>query len=155
MWRSLLLPLLCSIFSPTAFAMPFSNPLKTCVFSEVKAHLTQDGKPLSGATVIRRWEWQKLREQRTTTDENGYFQFPATYEYSIARLFPMEVVIGQGLYVVMDGGERAFWTNGKRSPEENSEYSGQGIALVCELADEEVLNKEHGSLMVTLCKLAK
>ncbi|WP_157209854.1 DUF6795 domain-containing protein [Marinimicrobium agarilyticum] len=52
--------------------MSFFNPGKTCVFSEVKAHLTHDGEPLKNATVIRRWEWKEQHEQRTQTDGKGY-----------------------------------------------------------------------------------
>ncbi len=51
-------------------AMSFFNPTKTCVFSAVKAQLTMNGEPLKNATVIRRWEWQELREEKTQTDEN-------------------------------------------------------------------------------------
>lgn len=129
------------------------NPLKTCVFSPVKAQLLKNGGPLKGATVIRRWDWQKLREDRTVTDDNGYFHFPVVYEYSILRLLPAEIVIGQGLYTIVDDEEFAFWTNARRNPEENAEYQGHPIDITCDLKDEEVLIKEFGARMVTLCTL--
>lgn len=129
------------------------NPLRTCVFSPVKAKLLLDGEPVKGATVIRRWDWQTLREERTVTDDNGYFHFPVVYEYSILRLLPAEIVIGQGLYTVVDGEEFSFWTNARRDAEENSEYQGRSIDIMCDLRDEEILIKEFGARMVTLCKL--
>ena len=129
------------------------NPLKTCVFSSVKAQLLLNGEPVKGATVIRRWDWQKLREDRTVTDDDGYFHFPVVYEYSILRLLPAEIVIGQGLYTLVDEEEMSFWTNARRDPEENSEYQGHSIDITCDLKDEEILIKEFGARMVTLCKL--
>ena len=131
------------------------NPLKTCVFSPVKAQLLLNGQPVKEATVIRRWDWQKLREDHTVTDDNGYFYFPAVYEYSIIRLLPIEIVIGQGLYTMVDDEEMSFWTNARRDPEENAEYQGRAIDITCDLKDEEILIKEFGARMVTLCQLNK
>jgi hypothetical protein len=147
------IPPFCLILGVAATALGCSNPLKTCVFSSVKAQLTIEGEPVKGATVIRRWDWQKQREDRTVTDESGYFEFPARFEYSVLRLLPAEIVIGQGLYVLLEGEEKAFWTNARRDPEENAEYQGHPIDIVCDLRDEEVLIKEFGARMVTLCIL--
>lgn len=79
---------------------------KTCVFSVVKARLTKGGEPLKNTRVIRRWEWNNLREDSATTDENGYFELPAVFEKSISRMLPVEIVIAQGLYVVAGGEEK-------------------------------------------------
>lgn len=136
-----------------AIGCGISNPLKTCVFSPVKAQLLLKGEPVKGATVIRRWDWQNLREERTVTDDKGYFYFPVVYEYSIIRLLPAEIVIGQGLYSMVEGEEIFFWTNARRDHEENTEYQGRAIDITCDLSDEEVLIKEFGARMVTLCKL--
>lgn len=133
--------------------MGFSNPLKTCVFSAVRARLVVAGEPVKGATVIRRWNWQKPREDKVITDEEGYFRFPAVFEYSILRLLPAEIVIGQGLYVVLEEGETMFWSNARRDSEENTEYQGHPIDMLCDLVEEEVLIEESGAKMVTLCKL--
>lgn len=141
------------VFCFTILGCGSYNPLKTCVFSPVKAQLLLNGEPVKGAIVIRRWDWQKLREERTVTDDQGYFYFPVVYEYSILRLLPAEIVIGQGLYTLVDGEEFSFWTNARRDPEENAEYQGNPIDIVCDLRDEEVLIKEFGARMVTLCIL--
>lgn len=150
--RRCILPVIL-VFSLAAIGCGKYNPLRTCVFSPVKAQLLLDGEPVKGATVIRRWDWQTLREERTVTDDNGYFHFPVIYEYSILRLLPAEIVIGQGLYTVVDGEEVSFWTNARRNPEENAEYQGRAIDIICDLKDEEILIKEFGARMVTLCKL--
>lgn len=136
-------------------AMSFFNPPKTCVFSEVKAWLTMNGEPLKNVTVIRRWEWRELKEERTRTDEKGFFQLPAVFESSIARVLPIELVIAQGLYVIVDGEEKKFWSNSKRTPEENAEFGGRSISLLCELTDEMRINREFGSRMNTLCTWGK
>lgn len=133
-------------------AMSFLNPTKTCVFSAVKARLTMNGEPLKGVTVVRRWEWQKLHEESTKTNEQGEFVFPAAFESSVSRLLPVELVIAQGLYVKVDGEERKFWSNSKREPKENAEYNGRPISLVCELTHDMKSTRENGAIMSTLCK---
>ena len=79
---------------------------KTCVFSQVKAKLTLNGEPVKNTKVIRRWEWNELHEDSTTTDDKGYFEFPVIFEKSASRLLPIELVIAQGLYVIVDGEEK-------------------------------------------------
>lgn len=135
--------------------MSFFNPTRTCVFSEVKARLILDGKPVVGTKVIRQWNWNKKKTDESVTDESGYVYFPAVFESSVARLLPAELVIGQQLSVEINGENKVFWSNGKREPEENAEYGGAQFSVVCELSDEEVLIEEYGSLMVTMCKLEK
>lgn len=127
------------------------NPLKTCVFSKVSAQLTLNGEPLANVPVIRRWEWHKEHEDRTTTNASGYFLFPAVFELSLTRFLPMELVIGQGLYVVVDGEERQFWSNAKRHPEENSELRGRQMILLCELSNKEKVYRDFGSILSTVC----
>ena len=124
---------------------------KTCVFSEVQARLMRDGEPVENAKVIRRWEWNDLHEDSAATDENGYFEFPVVFEKSISRMLPIELVIAQGLYVVIDGEEVKFWSNSKREPEENAEFQGRPITLSCELTDEMKIYRDFGSRMRTLC----
>ena len=124
---------------------------KTCVFSEVRVRLLHNGKPVSNAKVIRRWEWNKLQEDNTTTDENGYFEFPAVFEKSIARILPIELVIAQGLYVVDGDEEKKIWSNSKREPEENAEFGGKAFELTCEITNEMKTYKDFGSRMRTLC----
>jgi hypothetical protein len=79
--------------------------------------------------------------------------FPAVYESSAARLLPTELVVGQQLSVLIAGEEKIFWSNSKRKPEENSEYGGNQFRISCELLEEEVVIKDYGSLMLTMCKL--
>ena len=133
--------------------MSIFKPGKTCVFSSVSAVITQSGQPLKNVKVVRKWEWNKLNQDSTTTNENGYFEFPAVFEFSIARFLPIELVIGQGLYVVIDGEEKKIWSNSKREPEENAEYGGKNFNASCDLDAEERLVKDYGSLMVTKCFL--
>jgi len=130
-------------------AMPLT---KTCVFSAIKARITFNGEPVKQAKVIRKWEWKELREENTQTDDHGYFEFPAAFESSITRLLPVELVIAQGLYVVVDGEEKKFWSNSKREPDENAEFNGKPIALICDLTDEMQIYRDFGSRMNTLCR---
>lgn len=135
--------------------MSIFSPGKTCVFSEVKAQITKDGKPISNAKVIRRWEWNKANSDEAMTDKQGVVTFPAVFESSLSRLLPTELVIGQQLSIDINGEEVVFWTNSKREPEPNAEYGGASFHISCELSDEEVLIEDYGSLMVTMCRLEK
>lgn len=137
--------------SQGALAMSLLDVGKTCVFSHVKARLTRNGKPLQKVKVIRRWEWNDLKEDSTTTDDDGNFEFPAVFERSVTRLLPVELVIAQGLYVNVDGKETQFWSNSKREPEENAEFRGKPISLMCELTNEMKIYEDFGSIMRTLC----
>ena len=145
-----------SIIVPSgARAMSFLSVGKTCVFSEVKAVLTRDGEPLKNIEVIRKWEWKELKEEKTHTDENGVFTFPAVFESSATRLLPIELVIGQALFVKENNVETKFWSHSKRKPEENSEFNGKPIDLICELNNELKIYDHSGSTMRTLCSWEK
>ena len=134
--------------------MSFLNPTRTCVFSAVKARLTRQGAPLSGIAVIRRWNWHDKREDRATTNAQGEFAFPAVFESSVSRLLPIEIVISQSLYAVVNGEEQLFWVNAKRNDAENGEYEGHPTHLACELTHEMKLVEGTGNLqMLTLCTL--
>jgi hypothetical protein len=144
---------LALIIIPEVEAMSIFDVGKTCVFSAVKVRLLHKGKPVSNAKVTRQWEWNKRNYDESVTNDDGYVLFPATFESSLSRLFPTELVIGQQLSVQINGEEKVFWTNSKREPEENAEYGGVKFQVVCELSDEEKLIEDYGSLMVTVCKL--
>lgn len=135
--------------------MSIFNPTKTCVFSEVKARLTLNGEPLKGIKVTRQWEWHKRQSDEAITDAEGYVTFPVVYESSVTRLLPAEIVIGQQLSVILNGEEKIFWSNAKREPKPNSEYGGSSFNVMCELTAEEVVIRDFGSLMLTMCRLER
>ncbi len=128
---------------------------KTCVFSAVKLRLLHNGDPVVNTKVYREWDWNSTKSDESVTDDDGYVFFPAVFESSISRLLPIELVITQQLSVKIDGEEKFLWTNAKREPKENVEYAGAKFDVICELNDEEVLIKDYGSLMLTICKLKK
>jgi len=132
-------------------AMSIFDVGKTCVFSEVKARIVRDGEPLKNVKIIRRWEWSTLKEDRTSTDEAGYFEFNAVFETSLSRMLPVELVIAQGLYVVDDNEEIKIWSNSKREPSVNAEFNGKSIDLYCELNNQMQIYRDFGSRMRTLC----
>lgn len=142
---------LALFFFPEVNSMSIFGVGKTCVFSAVKVHVTKNGLPLKNIQVIRRWEWNKLKEEKTTTDQNGVFEFPAIFESSVSRLLPMELVIAQGLYIVENGEEKKVWSNSKREPGENAEFGGKPFTLNCEITNEMEIYRDFGSIMRTLC----
>lgn len=148
-----LILLIFLILPQGSLAMSILNSLKTCVFSEVKARLVLNGKPLKNAKVTRQWEWHKRRSDEAVTDTEGYVTFPAVYESSITRLLPAEIVIGQSLSVEVENEAVIFWQSSKREAVENSEYAGSSFVVICELSAEKILIEDYGSLIATMCKL--
>jgi len=142
---------LALMFFPEVKSMSIFGVGKTCVFSAVKVRVTNNGSPLKNIQIIRRWEWNKLEEEKTTTDDNGVFEFPAVFESSVSRLLPMELVIAQGLYIVQNGEEKKIWSNSKREAEENAEFDGKPFVLNCEITNEMKIYRDYGSIMRTLC----
>lgn len=156
MWRSVLLILIISLI--IMFKIDVMRILglgKTCVFSPLKLQLLLDNKPVSNTRVVRKWDWNNLTSDEAVTDINGSVSFPAVYGYSISRLLPIEIVIGQGLYVEIDGEEEKIWSNSRRSPEMNAEFDGKAFDVICELTQNEKLVEDYRSLMVTKCELRK
>jgi len=128
---------------------------QTYVFSAVKMQLIRNGEPLKNVEVMRRYEWNSLKEDRTVTDDLGFFSFPSIVKHPVTRLLPVEIVIAQGLYAVIDGEEVKFWSNSKRNPKENDEFFNRTlnrqVTLTCDLADEDKLTREFGSITNTRC----
>lgn len=126
---------------------------KVCVFSEVKAQLLLDGKPVSGATVTRIWNWDKRASDSTVTDVNGNFSFPAVHQRSVKPLLPLEITITQQLSTTLDGKDFILWRGAKRDGEEQSELDGAPFNLTCELTNEERLIDNFRSPILTLCTI--
>jgi hypothetical protein len=78
---------------------------KLCLFSEVKAQIFLNGKPIINALVSRVLEFQKLKTEQTTSDSEGRFYFLAYYELSFLSLIPSELVIAQAITINVDGKE--------------------------------------------------
>jgi hypothetical protein len=131
------------------------NPTRTCVFSAVKARLTKNDLPLQGVTVVRRWNWNEPHEDSTVTDANGEFNFPAVFESSVTRLLPLEIMISQSLYAIIDGEERKFWYNAKRDETENGEYGGRPTHLLCEMTHKMKIHRDDERITHTLCTLVE
>lgn len=136
-----------------AAAMSIFDVGKVCVFSSVKARLMKGGEPLSGVRVTRRWHLHEEKQESVMTDSEGFFEFPALFERSIGHsVLPMELVVGQAMFVELNGEEIKFWSHSKVEPEENSEFDGKMISLSCDMNNEsKVTRTPNGSLMGTLC----
>tara|TARA_R110002096_G_scaffold428118_1_gene639435 strand:+ start:179 stop:862 length:684 start_codon:yes stop_codon:yes gene_type:complete len=124
---------------------------KICVFSEVKAQILLQGKPVANAIVSRVLEFQKQKTDQTISDSEGWFYFPAYYERSLLSLIPSELVIAQAMTVDVDNKEYKIWSNTKRSAKENSELGGLPLNLKCELSSPLKVFREFGSILRTNC----
>ena len=117
-------------------AMSLMDIGKVCTFSSISGVITNDGKPVSHANIKRQVEYQNKYMDETTTDENGYFELPAIYERSLAKLLPQELAITQSIFVYDDDQEYKIWAGVKRYSEENSESRGKPLSVKCDLTNE-------------------
>ena len=124
---------------------------KICTFSPVKAKVTLNGSPATGATVTRTTKWKDPITESTNTDSNGEFTFTANYEKSVKKFLPVEIVISQQIIVEYQGESYEIWANGKMNAEENSELDGHPLNLNCELSDELRTHRTASSLILTNC----
>ena len=117
------------------------DKFRLCVFSAVKGVVLDHGRPVTGAKVLRtyEWGWGGDREERdeAVTDESGRFQMPAIFRTSVSgALIPHEPHISQLLTIVANGKEYMAWSVMKRDYEENSEVDGKPTSIICRLENE-------------------
>ncbi|MCW8128150.1 DUF6795 domain-containing protein [Microbulbifer halophilus] len=125
---------------------------KAYLFSPSAITITQDGYPLRGAKVVRRWEWKdKLNEDLSYTDDDGVVKLEGVRELSVSQILPVQFFVAQQLSVVIDGNEEVFWENAKVSPSENSELEGSPLILNCEVNSKEKTYQLSGTELYTKC----
>ncbi|WLI89459.1 hypothetical protein Q4S45_22655 [Massilia sp. R2A-15] len=109
------------------------------LFSQVHGTVLKEGKPLSGVTVRRafNWRWGKEKgKDETITNSDGQFHFPQIERESISAFIPHEPVIGQFIYIDHEGEEYVAWETLKHDYEVNGELDGKPMNLDCELTRE-------------------
>src|SRR5690606_2171944 len=77
--RLLLLSTVCILLSGTihgASAMSLSDLGKVCLFSGISGVIELNGKPAAHVRLVRRAD---TKTDETTTDENGYSEFPPSF----------------------------------------------------------------------------
>ena len=132
-------------------AMSIFDTGKACVFSAVEGVLTRNGEPVKGATIVRKVEWQREDSDKTVTDENGHFSFPAMYHRSAMKLLPAEFVASQDIIAIVDDDEYFLWHTTKREPEENAELRGSPMVFQCELSKEPRFDHSYDASIETIC----
>lgn len=113
-----------------------------CLASEMTANVILNGEPVVGAEVVRSIRWsnkKKSFEDKTETDTQGTFKFPAKYASSVLYSIPIfEPVINQVVTIHHQGNEYLIWDLFKREYDENTELGiGKEIRLTCDLANKE------------------
>ena len=87
--------------------MGFLDFMRIYIFSEVDGVVLLEGKPVSGATVIRTADYKdKLYSDTVITDDQGRFHFDDIYIYSM-RLFGTNIL--QKIVIQYDGKEHLAW----------------------------------------------
>jgi hypothetical protein len=103
--------------------------------------------------VVRKVDWNGNEEKpdSVVTDEAGRFSFPVMNRV-LRRLFPVEFVAFQDIFVHFQGQEYQIWAMSKHDEgEEYGELGGIPVNLRCELTDELIPVEAKGGLFGTSC----
>lgn len=131
--------------------MSFSGAGKACLFSKMSGVLLLEGKPVSGARLVRTVDLSGKRSDETTSDENGKFEFPSLYEKSIRNILPQEFAVAQEIVVYHEGLKYQIWSAVKRDPKENSESRGESLIVTCELTEKRKFIQVNNSPIFSVC----
>ncbi len=131
--------------------MGLSDVGKVCLFSNMEGVIKLNGKPVSGAKLVRTVNLSKDEVDETSTDENGNFKFEAKFARSLGKILPQEFAVSQVIIVSYEGKEYEMWSGVKRKPEEDIESRGKPLVVECELNSEEKLIKVNNSPIFSLC----
>jgi hypothetical protein len=132
------------------------RPFQICLFSEVNAVLTLQGKPVAGAEIVRTANQlnSKVYTDKTTTDAQGRFHFAARYIFSLSNFIPAEPVIVQRMTIHYQGEKYLGWEGVRSNYGKNNELDGdKPIKLTCELTEEPTLKyQERRGNIEGICK---
>lgn len=119
---------------------------KACIASAFEGRVTYEGKPASGARIVRKFSWkdEKGETEETIADKDGRFSFPSHWGV-FRRMLPVEVYAFQDIFVYHNGREYQVWGTAKREKNEYDEFGGKPKNFRCELTDElRRVDIEHG-----------
>jgi len=142
------------LFSYSLEGVPMSlfKGKEVCIFSSMEGIITYQGKPASGAKIVRKVKWkdQKGESDFTIAGENGEFKF-VSMNRILRRIFPVQFVASQEIYVYYKGQEFHIWTMGKLESQEYGELGGVPKNFRCELTGELLAVEVERGLLGTSC----
>jgi len=113
---------------------------KMCMFSGVQGVVTEQGKPVAGALIERRFKWAWKGEtgvDRTQTDAEGRFRLDPVWRGSLlGRLLPHEPSVEQEIRILHGNRSYVAWQFNGDSYKQDSELFGRPVRLRCDLASE-------------------
>lgn len=123
------------------------------LFSEMKGHITLDGKPVKGAVIERwiKWKDKDGEKDQYTTDDRGAFYLPTIKVNTKLPSFS-QLVITQELKVIHNNANYNIWALSKMNKNEYSELDGKPVDFRCELTKEEKSFRFKNSYLLTNCE---
>ncbi len=137
-WLLLLLPA-CAAYADM-FGL-FAKKYDVHLSPAVSGRLTKDGQPLAGVKVVRDLHYDKPLIDKTTTDADGKFSFPAKSIRSSlpGGLFTGDIPVIQTITTAFSGKNFLLWTTVQHGFKENPELAVRLQQLNCDLNTEEVV----------------
>ncbi len=110
---------------------------KVCIASGFEGRVTLEGKPASGARVVRTiyFKSEKGQAEEAIADKDGRFSFPSRWEV-LRQVLPVQFAVHQNIFVYYKGKEVQVWGTAKMVKSEYSEFGGKPENFRCELNDE-------------------
>lgn len=123
------------------------------VCSPMEGQLTFQGKPASGAKIVRWFAWkdQEGESKIYYADENGYFSLPIETDMRKPSILS-QFVAKQLVTVTYGGRDYDIWYNSKMTDSIDGEYGGPPSNLRCELTREPEIRNGESILLETSCE---
>ena len=137
-WLLLLLPG-CAV-NADMFGL-FAKKYDVHLSPAVQGRLTKDGQPVVGVKVVRDLNYDKSFIDKTTTDADGQFSFPAKSIRSSlpGGIFTQETRVIQTINAELSGQSYLLWDTGQHGIKENPELAIRLQQINCELSEKLVI----------------
>ncbi len=134
----------------------FTKTEEVVLFSEMKGHITLNGKPVKGAVIERwiKWKDEDGEKDQFTTDDKGAFYLPAIKVNAKLPSFS-QLVITQELKVIYQNINYNIWALSKMNKNEYGELDGKPVDFRCELNAEEKALRFENAYLLTNCEWTK
>jgi len=112
--------------------------VKQVLFSEANGVVLNQGKPLAGIEVTRKYTDEDSHEETVKTNKDGRFHFPKATNTLFFELsfLPSEVVVSQEILIKYEDKTYDAWISGKRNYEDGGEIGKKIINIICDLSNE-------------------
>ncbi|MCF6252524.1 MAG: DUF4198 domain-containing protein [Methylococcaceae bacterium] len=130
--------------------------VKQVLFSEVNGVVLNQGKPLAGVEVTRKYTDEDSHEETVKTNKDGRFHFPKATNTLFFELsfLPSEVVVTQEIFIKYQDTVYDAWLFVKDNYDTAGEIGKEPITLICDIDNEAKRKKtKTGEFVYGICQI--